>query len=361
MSKSSPLVRSSRHLWWASAGFAVALLGTFLVFMNRSDWWPDENATTEPNLVWVPGGDFWMGADDEDARADETPRHLVRVSGFWMGRHEVTNQEFAAFVKATGHVTDDEKAIDLREMPSTDPEKAVPGGMVFRPPAGEVVLCIGCECTWWKFKPGASWLHPDGPETNIEGQKLHPVVQVSWLDAVAYCRWLSQKTGETYRLPTEAEWEFAARGGLDRKPFVWGDERTPGGKCQANIWQGKFPHENTAEDGYRGTAPVMSYSANGYGLHDMAGNVWEWVEDWYAPDYYSRFPADKILDNPRGPRDIDDIYPEGQVAPAEKVIRGGSYLCSDLYCQGYRPSARMHSGHTTGLVHTGFRYVKVGR
>jgi formylglycine-generating enzyme required for sulfatase activity len=325
---------------WLAGGVIVGLVAGAFYAVNREVPRPDDD------MGLVPAGTFWMGSEEEDAKPDEKPVHYVSVNAFWMDRQEVTNEEFARFVKATGHVTDNERRLESTEPIHTDPEKVEPGGMVFRPPDGEVTVCPGCDCTWWKFQPGADWRHPDGPGSSIDGKDKHPVVQVSWNDAVAYARWIKK------RLPSEAEWEYAARGGLDRKRYAWGDEQTPGGTWQANIWQGRFPKENTAEDGYAGTAPVGSYAANGFGLHDMAGNVWEWVADWYDPAYYERSPQS----NPRGPHP-DDIDPQ-DVAVLEKVIRGGSYLCSDLYCKGYRPSARMHSGHFTGLVHTGFRCVR---
>jgi formylglycine-generating enzyme required for sulfatase activity len=289
-----------------------------------------------------------MGSEDEDARADEKPAHQVRIGAFWMDRHEVTNDEFAHFVRATGHVTDNEKRLESAGSRHTDPDKVEPGGMVFRPPEGDVVVGPGCDCTWWRFQHGADWRHPDGPGSNIEGKGSHPVVQASWNDAVAYARWVNK------RLPTEAEWEYAARGGLDRKRYAWGDEQKPGGKWLTNIWQGQFPKENTAEDGFSGTAPVESFPANGFGLHDMAGNVWEWVADWYDAGYYAHSPST----NPQGPESPEESDDPDEPGVAKKVLRGGSYLCSDLYCKGYRPSARMKSGHFTGLVHTGFRCVR---
>jgi formylglycine-generating enzyme required for sulfatase activity len=339
MPKNASHLRRRKVVWWLT-GSAVAVLAVASLYaVNRA------TAPPEDEMVLLTGGEFLMGSDKDDAKPDEKPVHPVRVNSFWMDKHEVTNEEFARFVRETGHVTDNEKRLESGEMLHTDREKVEPGGMVFRPPSGPVVFCAGCECQWWKFKPGADWRHPDGPDSSIDGKEKHPVVQVSWNDAAAYARWAGK------RLPTEAEWEYAARGGLEQKRYAWGDEQKPGGKWQANIWQGQFPKENTVEDGYAGTAPVGSYPANGYGLHDMAGNVWEWCADWYAADYYARSPRD----NPQGPSGIDDIYPPGTVGPAEKVTRGGSFLCSDLFCKGYRPSARMHSGHFTGLVHTGFR------
>ncbi len=342
----SPAAKPRRPLvWWLVSAAVVGLVAVSLWAVSRPVTPPEDD------MAMVPGGEFWMGSDDADARPDEKPVHRVRVDAFWMDRHEVTNDEFARFVRATGYVTDNEKRLESDGLLHTDPEKVEPGGMVFRPPAGEVVVCAGCDCTWWKFQPGADWRHPDGPDSTIDGKGRHPVVQVSWNDAVAYARWVGK------RLPTEAEWEYAARGGLDRKRYAWGDEQKPGGKWQANIWQGQFPKVDTAEDGYAGTAPVGSYAANGFGLHDMAGNVWEWVADWYDADYYANSPAT----NPRGPASPEESNDPDEPGVAKKVLRGGSYLCSDVYCKGYRPSARMKSGHFTGLVHTGFRCVRDAR
>jgi formylglycine-generating enzyme required for sulfatase activity len=336
--------RTLRLFLWGGGVAVVGLVGLLLA----GPWLgtlgqPD--VVVKDGMALIPAGAFWMGSDDEDARADEKPVHRVRVAAFWMDQHEVTNEEFARFVQETGHVTDNEKRLESDGMLHTDPEKVEPGGTPCRPPSGPVVVCVGCDCRWWKYQHGADWRHPDGPGSNIDGKEKHPVVQVSWNDAAAYATWAGK------RLPTEAEWEFAARGGLDRKRYAWGDEQKPGGKWVANIWQGQFPKENTAEDGYTETAPVGSYPPNGYRLHDMAGNVWEWVADWYDAEYYARSPGD----NPQGPTSPEESFDPEEPGVAKKVLRGGSYLCSDLYCKGYRPSARMKSGHFTGLVHTGFR------
>lgn len=296
------------------------------------------------NMAWIPPGTFLMGS--ENGNSDERPVHQVTVNGFWMDKTEVTNEQFAEFVRATGYVTIAEKKPNPRDFPGAPPESLVPGSVVFTPPPGEVSL--EDHYSWWKYVPGASWRHPEGPGSSIEGREKHPVVHVCWYDALAFAKWSGK------RLPTEAEWEYAARGGLVEKKYGWGDEKTPGGKWMANIWQGQFPKENLASDQFAGTAPVASFAPNGYGLFDMAGNVWEWCNDWYRPDAYSRGPAK----NPQGPEEsIDPNEPGIQ----KKVIRGGSYLCSDLYCTGYRPSARMKSSPDTGLSHTGFRCVWDGK
>lgn len=293
------------------------------------------------NMVWIPSGSFYMGSTN--GAPDEQPQHLVTLNGFWMDKYEVTNEDFARFVKATGYITVAERKPKAEDFPGAPAESLVPGSVVFEPPPGEVTL--ENHMVWWQYRPGANWRHPEGPNSNIDGKEKYPVVHVCWEDAVAFAKWAGK------RLPTEAEWEYASRGGLDRKPFVWGDEPDTAQK-KANIWQGKFPKQNTAIDGFTAQAPVGSFPRNGYGLCDMAGNVWEWCSDWYRPDYYAKSPAV----NPPGPTDsLDPNEPGIQ----KKVIRGGSYLCSDVYCSGYRPSARMKSSPDTGLSHTGFRCVSV--
>jgi formylglycine-generating enzyme required for sulfatase activity len=306
-------------------------------------------------MVWIPGGAFTMGTDSDLAWPDETPAHRVRVDGFWMDQTEVTNAQFQAFVAATGYVTTAEKPPSLEEIMSQSPpgtpppprENLVPGSLVFTPPAGPVDLRDFSR--WWTWTPGASWRHPEGPGSSIEGRNDHPVVQVSWDDANAYARWAGK------RLPTEAEWEFAARGGLDGKPYVWGDDRPTDAEPFANIWQGEFPHRNTAADGFIKTSPVKSFRPNGYGLYDVAGNVWEWCADWYQRDLYRHRAEGGLVVNPIGPDRSSD--PTRPFSP-QRVQRGGSFLCNDDYCSRYRPSARHGCSPDTGMSHVGFRCVR---
>ena len=305
-------------------------------------------------MVWVPGGTFWMGNDDP-MFPDAKPVHLVAVDGFWMDATEVTNAEFRAFVDATGYRTVAERTPTYEEiiaqMPTGQPRPPreqiepllKPGSIVFAPPPGPVPL--NNHLQWWAWKDGASWRHPEGPGSTIEDRMDHPVAHVAYEDAVAYAKWAGK------RLPTEAEWEFASRGGLDREPFVWGDELKPDGEWLANIWQGQFPVENTEDDGYARTAPVATFPPNGYGLFDMAGNVWEWCADWYRPDYYENSP-DR---NPKGPKDSHDPMEPGV---AKRVQRGGSFMCSDLYCVRYRVGTRGKGAIDSGSPHVGFRCVK---
>jgi len=295
-------------------------------------------------MVWIAGGEFTMGSND--GLPDERPEHRVRVSGFFIDKTEVTNAQFRAFVEATGYVTIAERPLDVEEImrqagPGAErpsPEMLVPGALVLDP--------TQANGWWWRWQPGACWRKPDGVHELDAEHDAHPVVQVAWDDAKAYCDWAGK------RLPTEAEWEFAARGGLERSAFVWGSEKNPGGKHMANIWQGHFPEKNLVEDGFFSSAPVKSFPPNGYGLYDMSGNVWEWVGDWYRGDTYAN--ASGVTVDPTGP---DTSFDPQEPNVAKRVNRGGSFLCSDNYCRGYRPSARMKSSPDTGLFHTGFRCV----
>jgi formylglycine-generating enzyme required for sulfatase activity len=318
------------------AGFAVlALLGAL-------GWWAvgPKPAEGPDDMVWIPGGTFHMGEGDEEAFADARDVHEVEVDGFWMDRTEVTNAQFARFVEATGYVTVAERKPTAEEFPGVPPEKLVPFSIVFsRPAPGQPARHEG---DWWKIVPGACWKSPEGPDSTVKGREDHPVVHVCWEDAAAYAKWAGK------RLPTEAEWEYAARGGLDRKRYVWGDELKPEGRWMANIWQGRFPYDDRKEDGFAGTAPVASFPANGYGLHDMAGNVWEWCSDWYRPDYYRNSPRK----NPRGP---DSSHDPAEPGLPKRVQRGGSFLCSDGFCIRYLPGGRGKGEVKSAASHIGFR------
>lgn len=297
-------------------------------------------------MIRIAGGEFRMGSDDAMMK-DAQPVHRVRVKPFLIDATEVTNAQFAEFVKATKYVTIAERKPRAEDYPGADPALLVPGSVVFTAPSHPVSLHD--ELQWWRFVPGADWRHPEGPDSSIGQRMNHPVVHVAWDDAVAYAQWAGK------RLPTEAEWEFAARGGLDRKPYVWGDEFQPHGKIMANTFQGHFPDRNTAADGYRATAPVKSFAPNGYGLYDMAGNVWEWTADWYRADYYQQLASKRgVIDNPQGPTDSADPAEPGI---AKRVQKGGSFLCTDQYCTRYMPGSRGRGAPDTGSNHVGFRLV----
>jgi formylglycine-generating enzyme required for sulfatase activity len=301
-------------------------------------------------MVWIPGGEYSMGSEDENMR-DARPFHRVVVDGFWMDKTEVTNAEFARFVRATAYVTVAERKPDARDFPGAPPENLVAGSVVFTPPSKAVPL--DSHFAWWSYVKGADWRHPDGPGSGLKGKERHPVVHIAYEDALAYAAWAGK------RLPTEAEFEFAARGGLDRKRFAWGDEFKPVGEFQANTFQGHFPDRNTGADGFRGTAPVGTFAANGFELFDMAGNVWEWTTDWYRPDYYQTLAATKqVARNPQGPADsFDPSEPRAK----KRVQKGGSFLCTDEYCARYMPGGRGKGEPNTGTNHVGFRCVRAAR
>lgn len=293
-------------------------------------------------MVHIPAGTFQMGTNDP-AFPDAQPVHKVSVKEFWMDEHEVTNAEFEEFVKATNYVTVAERSLDAKDFPGVPAESLVPGSGVFSPPDQPVTLDNPLQ--WWKYVPGASWRHPSGPESNIIGQENNPVVHVSYEDALAYAKWAGK------RLPTEAEWEYAAQGKKPGLKYYWGDELKPGGKWMANIYQGDFPNKNTGEDGFVGIAPVKKFQPNAYGLYDMEGNVWEWCNDFYRADYYAKSPAD----NPKGP---SDSYDPDEPNAVKRVQRGGSFLCSDQYCIRYRPGSRGKGEVGSGSNNLGFRCVK---
>ena len=295
------------------------------------------------DMVWIPGGTFWMGGNDASAQ-DSTPAHLVYLDGFWMDQTEVTNRQFAAFVKATGYVTVAEKTPKAEDYPGAPPENLKAGSVVFTPPSEPVPL--NNPLAWWSFVFGANWKHPEGPDSSIEGKDNYPVVQVCYEDAAAFAKWAGK------RLPTEAEWEFAARGGLDRKKFVWGDSITQDGKTMMNSWQGRFPVQNLGLDGFPKLAPVAKFPPNAFGLYDTAGNAWEWCSDWYQPQYeVSATPPTK---NPQGP---STSYDPSEPNVKKKVQRGGSFLCTDEYCTRYLPGSRGKGAVDTGTTHLSFRCV----
>jgi formylglycine-generating enzyme required for sulfatase activity len=306
-------------------------------------------------MVWIPGGEFSMGAapmpgmNDVGMREtrDARPIHRVRVSGFWMDATEVTNAQFAAFVRETSYVTVSERKPKPEDFPGVPEEDLVAGSAVFTPPEHAVSLDDALQ--WWRYQPGANWRHPDGPGSTIAGKERFPVVHVAYEDAVAYAKWAGK------RLPTEAEWEFAARGGLAGKLYPWGDELTPASHWMANTYQGHFPDHDAGEDHYRGITAVAQFPPNSYGLYDVAGNVWEWVSDWYRPDYYAELAATgKVSVNPLGPSSSFD--PDEPSVP-KKVHRGGSFLCTDQYCSRYVVGSRGKGDVATGTNHLGFRCV----
>ncbi len=303
-------------------------------------------------MVWVPAGQFVMG---KDGSGDEGPAHSVKLDGFWMDSKEVTNRQFKKFVTETGYVTTAEKppvisgikpgygAEDMKILP----EFNKPGSLGYQEGLGTGDFDkVAGAYSWAKYIIGASWMHPEGPDSSIDDRMEHPVVHVSWDDAMAYCKWAGKS------LPTEAQWEYAARGGLKGKTYPWGNERNPEGKWLNNIWQGEFPVENTATDGFPKTAPVGSFPPNDFGLHEMSGNVWEWCSDYYRFDYYSNSPKR----NPQGPSDSLDPQEPHLI---KRVQRGGSFMCSDSYCVAYRMSARGKGEASSGAFHTGFRCVIV--
>jgi sulfatase modifying factor 1 len=299
------------------------------------------------DMVWIPGGTFAMGSDRH--YPEEAPAHRVRVDGFWMDRHTVTNREFRKFVERTGYVTLAEKPANAADYPGATPGLLEPSSVMFRKAAGPVDL--GNRYNWWTYVRGADWRHPRGPGSSLQGLWDHPVVHVAFEDAEAYARW----AGKT--LPTEAEWEFAARGGVDGAEYVWGDELEPAGKPMANTWQGEFPWQNLLADGFEWTAPVGSFPPNGYGLVDMAGNVWEWTTDWYQV-HGAVEHACCTMHNPRGSdRDASVEAAASAAGIARKVMKGGSYLCAPNYCRRYRPAARMAQPVDTSTCHLGFRCI----
>ena len=319
---------------------------------------PSDPGPPPTGMVWIPGGEFSMGSqiNSETTCAtdgtmnlivDAQPLHRVYVDGFWMDETTVTNGQFERFVKETGYVTIAERIPTAAEFPEAPPEKLVAGCAVFTPPNHAVSLKNYRQ--WWSYVPGANWRHPTGPTSTIKGRENYPVVQVAYEDAAAFAKWAGK------RLPTEGEWEFAARGGQNGKIYVWGDEFRPGGKFMANTFQGEFPWRNTGGDGFTGIAPVGSFAKNGYGLYDMSGNVWQWCSDWYRPDYYKLLAATGgLARNPQGP---DDSFDPNEPGLKQRVHRGGSFLCTDQYCSRYMVGSRGKGEVGSGTNHLGFRLV----
>ncbi len=333
---------------------------SLLVFTVMSSSFASAQNEVPSGMVWIPPGKLTMGWDGPEGRFDERPAHSVHVDGFWIDATEVTNAQFRTFVEATDYITSAERPVDWEQLkkqlppgtPKPPDEMLTPGSLVFTPP--EHSLGLDDFSQWWTWTNGANWRHPKGPGSTIENMDNHPVVQISWDDAMAYASWAGK------RLPTEAEWERAARRGNDGQRFIWGDELAPNGTHFANIWQGDFPVHNTAADGFTDTAPVRSFPPNSAGLYDMAGNVWEWTADQFHPDTYQLRlreiePGGYCL-NPTGPNSTAD--PRNPYSPDSRVQKGGSYLCHESYCSSYRPSAKMASTPDTGMSHLGFRCVK---
>jgi len=321
--------------------------------MTSGDVATAHQTTPKDAMIWIEGGAFRMGSDRH--YVEEAPAHRVIVDGFWIDPTPVTNRQFASFVEATGHVTLAERKPDAKDYPGALLHMLRAGSLVFNPTPRPVSLKDWSQ--WWSFKVDADWRHPLGPDSSINGLDDHPVVHVAYPDALAYARWAGKS------LPTEAQWEYAARGGLEGAEFAWGNELTPGGRHMANTWQGAFPFENTAEDGYERTSPVGSYPANGYGLFDMIGNVWEWTCDWYEPKHPDEaLKACCIPRNPPGGREersYDTLQPKVRIP--RKVLKGGSHLCAPSYCRRYRPAARHPEPIDTSAGHVGFRCVVTER
>lgn len=333
----------------------IALSTLFSCSGKKSDdQTTSDKSIVHQGMVWIPGGEFTMGTDEEEAYAAEKPAHRVKVDGFWMDETEVTNEQFKKFVDATGYVTVAEKKPEWEQLkkqlpPGSSPppeENLVPGSLVFTPPSYAVSL--EDYSLWWSFRPDANWKGPDGPESSIEGKSSHPVVHIAYDDALAFAVWAGK------RLPTEAEWEFASRGGVDSERYSWGKEYRPQGKYMANTFQGVFPGTNDGEDGFAGSSPVKTFPPNRYGLYDIIGNAWEWTSDYFDINYYGELAKSRLSVNPKGaakPYDPREPFAE------KRVTRGGSFLCATDYCVNFRPSARQGTTFDSGMSHVSFRCV----
>lgn len=344
--------------YWYHLQSGAASLTPFVVIQSNG-----KNAPL--GMAWIPGGEFLMGSDSKKAQANEKPTHKVKVSGFWMDNTHVTNDQFSQFIKETNYKTTAEQIPDWEtirvQLPPGTPKPPtsvfVAGAMVFVGTKAKVNLNDYSQ--WWAYVPCANWRHPTGPQSNIDGKSNHPVVQISYEDALAYAKWAGK------RLPTEAEWEFAARGGLNQATYAWGDQLEQEGKLPANIWDVKkqpFPVISAKAGGAMGTSAVGTFPQNGYGLYDMTGNAWQWVADWYRSDYFamqSKEFGNSVANNPQGPTSSYDPDDAGVPRNAPKrVIRGGSFLCNEDYCQSYRPSARRGADPFSPMSHLGFRLAK---
>jgi len=315
----------------------------------------ESQSRSQEGMVWIPGGEFSMGSTVESesmcglpgVTRDALPVHRVYVDGFWMDATELTNEAFEKFVEATGYITVAERTPTKEEFPDAPVENLVAGSTVFTPTSQAVQLNDYLQ--WWRYQKGANWRHPEGPESSIKGRENYPVVQIAYDDALAYAKWAGK------RLPTEAEWEFAARGGLTGKLYAWGDDFRPNDKAMANTYQGKFPVKDTGADGFAGIAPVRSFPPNGYGLYDIAGNAWEWIGDWYRADYYEQLAKGGVARNPRGP---DSSFDPAEPGVKKHVQRGGSFLCTDQYCTRYMVGTRGKGETSTASNHVGVRLVK---
>jgi formylglycine-generating enzyme required for sulfatase activity len=344
-----------RHSRFATTSPAAGTMPASSAFLPTVPNLATPHGPAPEGMVWIPGGEFSMGAHDPLDRNDEVgmkatvdsrPIHRVYVDGFWMDRTEVTNQQFAVFVDATGYVTVAERTPTRQEFPNAPIESLVAGSVVFSPPAHAVPLDDHFQ--WWSYVKGANWRHPLGAGSSIDGQDAFPVVHIAYEDAVAYARWAGR------RLPTEAEWEFAARGGLTGQLFPWGNDFRPGDRWMINSHQGHFPDRDTGDDHFTGIAPVAQFPPNGYELFDVAGNAWEWTSDWYRPDYYAQLAAGGVARNPQGP---DSSFDPSEPGEKKRVHRGGSFLCTDQYCSRYMVGTRGKGDISTGTNHLGFRTV----